>query len=464
MRSRVWSQVLSIAIAGSLLLGGLGCRSTQVAQQQASVSPVKLDFWTVYDDVDQLKALVGRYTAARPYITVNIRQLRPEEVYQRLIEELAEDRGPDIISVRNRWMSGLKSKLATMPASVSDNTVQVTGEAYNSKTTINVSTRQMLTVPQLDREYVRSVKQDVVMDDQIYGLPLSLDTMAVFYNKDILDRAGIAEVPRTWKQMQDAVKKITKLDKEGKILQSAVAMGTSGNIPGFDDVLYALFEQSGLRFVDRTTGRPRFQSTPAAGEDQPAGMSVLDFYTDFANPASDLYSWNDVQPPALDSFANGSLAFFFGYSYHTSAIRARAPQLNFGVVPLFQFNPESPVNVANYWVQAVTKKSKNQAAAWGLIDYLAHSPVTKEYLDKTNRPTALRTYITAQQDSPDLGPFVSQVLVANSWYHGQNYDAAAQAVGDMIREWRVAIPENESATRWRQNILNRAASKIDQTF
>lgn len=464
MRFRAWSKIITLVLIGSVLMSGLGCRSTQVAQQQASVSPVKLEFWTVYDDVDQLKALVARYTAARPYITVNIRQLRPEEVYQRLIEELAEDRGPDIISLRNRWLSGLKSKLAAMPAEVGDNTVQVTGDTFNSKTNISVGSRQMITVPQLDREYVRSVKQDVVMDNQIYGLPLSLDTMAVFYNKDILDRASIAEVPKTWKEMQDAVKKITKIDKDGKILQSGVAMGTSGNIPGYDDVLYALFEQSGLRFVDRITGRPRFQATPASGEDQPAGMSVLDFYTDFANPASELYSWNESQQPALDSFTNGSLAFFFGYSYHTAAIRARAPQLNFGVVPLFQFNPENPVNVANYWVQAVTKKSKNQEAAWGLIDYLAHSPVTKEYLDKTNRPTALRTYISAQQDNPDLGPFVSQVLVANSWYHGTNYDAAAQALGDMINEWRVPVPESESPLRWRQNILNRAASKIDQTF
>ena len=464
-RSRVWYNVVSCALIGSILMGGLGCRSTQVAQQQASVAPVKLEYWTVYDDVDVLKALVAKYTAARPYVSVTIRQLRPEEIYQRLIEQLAEDKGPDIISVRNRWMSGLKTKLATMPAQVSDNTVQITGDSFNSKTVITPGTRQMITVPQLDREYVRSVKQDVVMDNQIYGLPLSLDTMAVFYNKDILDRANIAEVPKTWKDLQEATKKITKLDRTGKILQAGAALGTSTNVPGYDDILYALFEQSGLRFVDKISGRPLFESTRGGSEEsQPPGMSVMDFYTDFANPSSEFYSWNKDQPAALDSFTNGSLAFFFGYSYHTSAIRARAPQLNFGIVPLFQFNPENPVNVANYWVQTVTKKSKNQEAAWALVDYLAHSPVTKEYLDKTNRPTALRTYISAQQDNADLGPFVSQVLVANSWYRGSNYESANQALGDMISEWQVTIPEGENPVRWRQNIFDRAASKILQTF
>jgi multiple sugar transport system substrate-binding protein len=253
---------LSIALMASMLLTtGLGCRSTQVAQQQASVTPTKLDFWTVYDDVDTLKALVARYTAARPYVTVNIRQLRPEEVYQRLIEALAEDRGPDIISVRNRWLPGLKTKLATMPDEVPDNTVQITGDAFNSKTVITEGTRQMLTVPQLDSEYVRAVKQDVVMDGKIYGLPLSLDTMAVFYNKDILDRANIAEVPKTWKDLQEAIKKITKLDRTGKLIQASAALGTSTNIPGYDDLLYVLFQQSGLTFADKVSGYPRFHAT-----------------------------------------------------------------------------------------------------------------------------------------------------------------------------------------------------------
>lgn len=462
---RSWSKIITCILVGSLLTGGLSCQSSAAQQQQASVTPVKLNFWTVYDDVDELKTLVARYTAARPYISVTIRQLRPEEIYQRLIEELAEDKGPDIISVRNRWLPGLQTKLASMPDQVDDTTVTVTGNSVNSQTVITPGTRRLITLPQLDREYVRSVKQDVVMNNQIYGLPLSLDTMAVFYNKDILDRSSVAEVPKTWKELQEVIKKVTKLDRNGKLLQAGTALGTSGNVSGYDDILYVLFEQSGLSFVDKINGRPRFNISRASGDgEQSPSMSLMDFYTDFANPASESYSWNKDQPAALDSFANGSLAFFFGYSYHTAAIRARAPQLNFGVVPLFQFNPESPVNVANYWVQTVTKKSKNQAAAWGLIDYLAHSPVTKEYLDKTMRPTALRTYISGQLENPDLAPFVSQVLIANSWYRGLNYEAATQALGSMITEWQTPIPEQESPERWRQSILDRAASKIDQTF
>ena len=62
-----------------------------------------------------------------------------------------------------------------------------------------------------------------------------------------------------------------------------------------------------------------------------------------------------------------------------------APQLNFGLLPMLQLNAERPVNAANYWVQAVVGKSPRQNEAWGLIDYLAHSPANKIYLDATNR-------------------------------------------------------------------------------
>lgn len=64
---------------------------------------------------------------------------------------------------------------------------------------------------------------------------------------------------------------------------------------------------------------------------------------------------------ALDKFVNGSVAFFFGYSYQTcQIIKARAPQLNFSILPMLQLNPEQPVNVANYWVQSVVDKSKHK--------------------------------------------------------------------------------------------------------
>jgi multiple sugar transport system substrate-binding protein len=343
--------------------------------------------------------------------------------------------------------------------------MQVVRGTINTETIVNRTNQKALDVSRLETEYVRAVKNDVVIDGKIYGLPLSVDTLAVFYNKDLLDCAQIAEPPKTWEEFQKLMEKLTKYDKDGKIIQSGTALGTGNNVSGFDDLLFTLFKQSGLDFVDRT-GRPTFQQITdnGVGESSNPAMQVINFYTDFANPNRKTYSWNENMGDSLEKFVNGSVGFFFGYSYHYPVIKARAPQLNFGVLPLFQLNPDNPANAANYWVQTVTAKSPHQDAAWALVDYLGHSEATKEYLDKTGRPSSMRMYLSEQLQKPELAPFVSQVLVADSWYRGVSYDAANKALSDMVHEWLQPNPETEDPLGWRQKILNRAASKIEQTL
>lgn len=451
--------ILAVVIALPLI--GLGCKGLS-KEQVAATSPVVLEYWTVFDDVDAMQVQIDKFKADRPYITINLKQLQASELYPRLLEALAEDRGPDIISVRNRWMSFYKPKLSPMPATVPDTTKRVVKSTLGTETIINTISQSMPSLVQLDREYVQAIKNDVVMDEKIYGLPLSLENMALYYNKDLLDRAGIAEPPKTWDDFQIAVKKITKFDKaSGRILQSGTALGTGSNISGFEDIIYILFKQSGINFVNKN-GQATFATT-IQNQENPA-MSVMDFYTDFANASRDTYSWNEEMEPSLDKFVNGSLAFFFGYSYHLPVIKARAPQLNMAVLPMLQLNPEQPVNVANYWVQSVTDKSKHKNEAWALVNFLTHSKATKEYLDQSGRPSALRAYIAGQLDNNDLYPFASQILISDSWYKGKDYDTAVRALGDMAREWLLPIPQDGRETQRRQDILNRAAAKINQTL
>ena len=451
-----------IALALFLTLAGLGCKGPSKQEVEAT-RPVTLEYWTVFDDVDALQAQIDKYRADRPYLTINLKQLRLDELYPRLLEALAEDKGPDIISLRNRWMRFYKPKLSAMPPAVSDAIVRVEKTTLGTQTTVNSVNQILPTVNQIEKEYVQAVKSDVVMDGQIYGLPLSLDTVALYYNKDLLDRAGVAEPPKNWEEFQVAAKKLTKFDKKsGKILQSGAAVGTGNNIPGFEDLLYILFKQSNIDFVSKdgfATFHSRAQGAPTA-----PGISVMNFYTDFANVTRDTYTWNEELENALDKFVNGSLAFFFGYSYHAPVIKARAPQLNVEILPMLQLNPEQPVNTANYWVQAVTDKSKHKNEAWALVNFLTHSKANKDYLDQALRPSALRAYISGQLDNVALYPFTSQVLVASSWYKGKDYDTAVKALADMAHEWLLPAPQAGQELNWKQEILNRAAAKFNQSL
>ncbi len=448
-----------------LLTAGFGCKGL-TSEQQAATKSVTLEYWTVFDDVDALQALLDQYRAERPFITVNLRQLRESELYPRLVEALAEDKGPDIISVHSRYLRAWQSKLAPMPAAVRDTTMRVVKGQLSSQTIVSSQGKTLLTPERLDREYVQTVKKDVTLDGKIYGLPLSLDTMALYYNKDLLDRAGVPEPPKNWDEFSAAVKKIVKYNKEtGKIIQAGAALGAADNVPFADDLLYILFQQSEVEFVSKS-GAAIFNIPPQNrdyGVDTPA-MSIMNFYTDFANPTRDTYTWNARMDNALDRFTSGALAFFFGYSHYYPLIKARAPQLNLVVTPLPQLNEEQPVNSANYWVQAVVGKSKYQEEAWGLIDFLAHSKATKDYLDRTGRPSALRAYINEQSQKAELAPFVGQLLTAENWYRGRNYEAARRAIAEMTRDWLNPPAEEEKVMEYKQNLLNTAASRVNQTM
>ena len=99
MLKKYFKKVAFFVVLASLLpVAGFGCKGLTGEQKQA-IKPVSLEYWTVFDDVDEIQKIAKRYTAQRSYLSVNIKQLREDELYSRLVEALADDNGPDIISV-----------------------------------------------------------------------------------------------------------------------------------------------------------------------------------------------------------------------------------------------------------------------------------------------------------------------------------------------------------------------------
>lgn len=58
-------------------------------------------------------------------------------------------------------------------------------------------------------------------DGKLYGVPFGVNCLAMFYNKDMLDEAGI-EVPTTWSELKDAAVKLSDGSRYGfGVLQCA---------------------------------------------------------------------------------------------------------------------------------------------------------------------------------------------------------------------------------------------------
>lgn len=460
-------RVALLALTLGLVMGGFGCKTVD-KRVAALTEPVTLNYWRVFDGSDAFNEVIEKYRAKNPHITINYR-LIPYAEYERVVKSaLAEGRGPDILSIHNTWLPAWRSLLAPAPAAITMPLRIASTSKFNQEVKYEIINTPGPSLKSIKDAFVDGVYDDVIMPTpqaaanlppvpQVYGQPLASDSLALYYNRDLLDNAGISQPASDWKTFQDHVKRLTKLDETGAIIQAGAAIGTADNVERGADVLSLLMMQNGAHMTEN--GQAAFDKVPAemAGRPLPPGAEALIFYTDFANPEKEVYTWNDKMPNSLLAFAEGHVAYFFGYSYHTSSIRSLAPKLKFGIAPFPQIAGNDPVNFANYWVETVSKNSANQNEAWDFMTYVTNEENTPAYLKRTRKPTARRALINSQLDDFDLAVFAAQAPSAKSWYHGIDARATEQSFLDMIRQMvsREADPKR---------LVELAATKVNQTI
>ena len=231
----VWRNIIILFIP--LLILGAGCGGSSAAETLAS-KPVKITIWRVFDDSDTFQSLMGSYQAIHPNVSFAYKELRYDEYEDELIRAFAEGNGPDIFSLHNTWIGEYESLIEPLPDSLSIAYAEVRG-TIKKETVYTIKEEPTLSERALKANFVDVVAQDVLRsykasakaqaEDRIFALPLSVDTLALYYNKDLLDAAGIAEPPSTWTEFQDAVTLLTKISSNDEIVQSGAAIGTSQN-------------------------------------------------------------------------------------------------------------------------------------------------------------------------------------------------------------------------------------------
>lgn len=453
-------KIIFFSLLTVIMVSGFGCKSCPF--QKVENKPITLNWWGVWETNDDVTDLINGFKLSHPNVNINYRKFRYEDYENELLEALAEDRGPDIFSLPNTWINKYKTKLLAQPATVTLTFQEIKG-ALKKEPILTQKKINTLSLNQIKNQFVETVYQDVVLDNQIYGLPLSLDTLALYYNSDLLNNFGVATPPKTWDEFNNAVQKLTLFNEDEEIIQAGATLGTAENVPRSFDILSLLMMQNGTAMTSSDNRQATFnqlQPTNANSQYNP-GLVALTYYTDYANPAKVIYTWNNQMPNAYEQFCSNKVAFFFGYSYHYSQIKNCAPQLNLGITQFPQIDQTaSPLNYANYWVLSVSKKSLLSDAAWGFINFAVQKENNKIYLNKTKRPTALRALVEEQladEENPQLQVFASQVLTARSWYHGKDPLAAENYFSQMIDNVLTgALTPQES--------INLAVSQINSTF
>lgn len=457
-------RLIPIALLASLIFSGAGC--TMLAPQ-VNILPITLEYWRADDPPESMTEIIDAYQKIHPNVTINYHEFRGDEISQKLLDAFAEDKGPDIFSVPNVRLREFQNLLLPLPK---ETTIPV--RTVNSqKQIVNVKQKNTtITQREIIRTFVETVPTEIILptemeqgkppQDLIYGLPLSVDTLGLLYNKTLLKKAGLEKPPVSWNELQYQVSKLTTFTDKGTIAQAGAPLGTVKNVRHSVELLVSMFSQYGARMSD-SYGYPMFQQYPQGADtslEMPSTLA-LEFYEAFATPDSGTYCWNESMPDSLDAFVTGQTAFYFGFPADIQTIRNRAPKLDFGVAPLPQYNGERQYNSAVFPVEVVAKKTKSPNEAWDFVQFVAQAEHVKSFLAVTNRPTALRALINEQSTNPDAGPFVNQLLTAKTWYKGKNYSKLT----DIFTEMVAARPDPLKGIFY-LNILNSAAEGVSETI
>src|SRR3989338_8018017 len=227
-------KIIAIALIGLVVIIIAFIAITGIGLQPGpSAQPVELTFWRVFDDSDAYETIISDYQKTNKNVKITYRKQTVGTYEKDLLNAMAAGRGPDIFMLHNTWLPKHADKIVSLPS-------------------------ELMSLKDFQNTFVDAAYDDFVEDGKIYGLPISVDTLALFYNKDIFNSAALSSPPQTWENFVEASNQTVKADNQGNILRAGAALGTARNVNRASDILMLLMLQSGVEMVDPETGEATF--------------------------------------------------------------------------------------------------------------------------------------------------------------------------------------------------------------
>src|SRR5260221_4390916 len=392
-----------IVLVGKLFMSGAG-RPKQIT----------LTWWSLEEDADAAIPLVDEYIQKNPNVKINFISQSQQDYRERLVNAIAQGKGPDIYEFHNSWVPMFINNLSP---GTSD---------YSSV-------------------FYPVVTNDLKSKNGFLGVPLEYNGIALFVNLDIFQAYG-KNPPKTWDDLRRMASDLTIRDANGNIRQSGVALGVTANIDYWQDIMAVLMLQNGANLA-----------SPANIQ----GQSALTFYTNFSKLD---HVWDDTLPNSTTYFGNGQVAMYFGTYTDAYKIKKQNPSLHFAVVPL----PQLPANglvvpsisYASYFVNGVLKTSPNSAVAWDFLKFMTTQNSLRELYTNEKKIRGYGNLYPRNDMQTELlsdtlaAPFIYQANFAKSWYlNDKTFDGATGINSQIAKPYADAISTVKS-TGTSDKVLN----------
>jgi len=398
-----------IALVIVLFSGGCNRNNGPVTKTGATT----LTFWNLYDDKIAFDQIIAEFNRTHPKVKIEYVKKNPETFLEDSLNEMSAGKGPDIWGVPNTWLPKYHDKLVPIK-----NTAIENKKAFKTASDVYKET------------YPSVVAQDNIIDDKVYGFPMSIDTLRLYFNSSLSSRiwqdyvlenrdqlnSPLAKVfsdgPTNWDELVQMIPIITK-KKGDKIERSAIAFGTSNNIDHADDIITLLMMQNGavMNSGDLTTAQFHTKQNQFGNIEFP-GTKALEFYTSFADSKNKNYTWNNTMPNTIQAFADEKVVMLVDYKDAEQEIRRLNSKVSLRTIAVPQVKlTRNNVNLASYQSLTVTKASKNSDLAWDFILFMTQDQLQlNNYKLATNKTIARNNSLGSSIDG-------AQAKESKSWFN-----------------------------------------------
>lgn len=389
-----------------------------VGTQVASAEPTTIVVWGWEYQKKVVDALLPDFYKLHPDIRIEWKIMQPQQVRQNMLLAISSGTGaPDVFGAESSWVGQLIAAGGIW---------DVTERALPFKDKFNAFKWQ-----------------DVTLNGRIYGMPWDSGPVALYYRRDILqkaglpsDPAGVADTFATWEQYYELSKKIHAATKA---YMFALAKANN-DARDWEKLAWqqaaGYFDEQGRVILDK----------------RPENLAALEFLARFWKDGTvqDAQPWT---PAWYAGFADGTVATHFGAVWMGGFLKTWiAPKAagNFGVVPLPAWKPGG-VRTSNDGGSnlVITQQSKYKEAAWTFVEYVT-----------ANRDAQIKAWET-MDSFPAFEPAYDAPFAAepDPYFGGQPYRLVFVELARQIPTWHYTKDYPEANSIMAAEIVNVALGK-----
>ncbi|WP_226037441.1 extracellular solute-binding protein [Aquibacillus saliphilus] len=347
---------------------------------------ITLEYWQYSFDskVKLMDDLIAEFEEANPGIKVKQTNFPYDQYNEQVATQVPAGKGPDVINLFYGWV----------PTYVDAGYLQpLPQDAFPHE--------------QIEDEFFPLVEA-TKMDGEYWTIPTAVRTLALFYNKDLFEEAGLDpnSPPETWEELEDYAVQLTKTDGD-RLEQSGMAWEPAQQ--GHQWLRDGLTIQAGGQVL----GEDRKE---VVWGDDPAGLEAfkywLSFPTDLGTSEQGFFT-DDVT-----AFITGKAAMNVDGSFRIGSLQSDAPDLNYAVAPLP--GKEAKSTNSSFWTNGITDgvEGEKLEAATKFLEFLTTKDVMEQWIEATGELPAKEEVAMQDKyvDDEIYGPFIESLPFANAHF------------------------------------------------